>query len=192
MEELQLKCDCGKVTGIVHDVKPGCGNRVVCYCASCRNFAKHVNPDGHVLNEFGGTEIFQIAPSSMEIQQGLDSIACLRLSEKGLYRWYASCCNTPIGNTVSLRFPLVGVISSFITRDQGVDSKIGPVVGISYEQYATGDLPQSMRIGKSKIAQLFTMIRKMLIWKVQGKHSPSPFYDKQGNPIVEPSIIKRP
>jgi hypothetical protein len=190
VEELKLKCNCGEVTGVISDVKPGCGNRLVCYCEDCRNFAKYINCDANILNDFGGTEIFQISPSLISIRRGLENVSCLRLSEKGLYRWFTSCCNTPIGNTAGLHLPFVGVIRSFIASDQDIDSKVGPIVGSLYTEHATGNLPDELKVGKSKIGILFRILRKLLIWKVLKKGIPNPFFDLHGNPIVEPKIIK--
>lgn len=31
--------------------------------------------------------------------QAAENLACLRLTDKGLLRWYSTCCQTPIGNT---------------------------------------------------------------------------------------------
>jgi len=42
------------------------------------------------------TDNIPMPRSRLQIQQGLEQIRCLRLSEKGLYRWYAGCGNTPI------------------------------------------------------------------------------------------------
>jgi hypothetical protein len=44
-------------------------------------------------------------------------------------------------------------------------------------------------MGKSKVGLLFRIIGKLFIWKVLGKGSPNPFFDKNGNPIVEPSLV---
>ena len=38
-------------------------------------------------------------PKFMTMTQGADRLTFLRMTEKGPLRWYASCCNTPIGNT---------------------------------------------------------------------------------------------
>lgn len=190
MTDLTLKCNCGKVAGVVHDVKPGCGNRLVCYCKDCQAFANHFGRDSGTLNEYGGTEIFQIAPALMDIQQGFEHVACLRLSEKGLYRWYASCCNTPIGNTVGLKLPFVGVIHSFISSEQDIDSKIGPVIGSVHEKYATDELPAELKSPKSQAGIMLSFIGKFLLWKIQGKATPNPFFDDQGNPVAEPSVVR--
>ena len=61
---LKLACSCGKVTGLVHDAEPGKGNRIVCYCKDCQAFAKAVEREEDTVNQYGGTDIYQVAPSS--------------------------------------------------------------------------------------------------------------------------------
>jgi len=77
VEDLKLKCNCGKVTGILFNVKPRCGNRLVCYCKDCRNFAKYFDNADDILNEFGGTEIFQILLEE-SIFNTVSFIKCMR------------------------------------------------------------------------------------------------------------------
>ena len=43
--------------------------------------------------------------------QGQHRIVGLRLTPKGLFRWYASCCNTPVGNTLTPAIPFVGIVA---------------------------------------------------------------------------------
>ena len=51
---------------------------------------------------------------SPDATAGADAVRCISFSAKVL-RWYADCCRTPIANTaVSPRFPVVGLIHSFI------------------------------------------------------------------------------
>ena len=49
--------------------------------------------------------------------QGKDRLACMSLSDKGMLRWYTTCCNTPIGNTMrNSRFSSMnGYISQCLT-----------------------------------------------------------------------------
>ncbi len=47
---------------------------------------------------------------------GMGAVQCLRLNNRGLYRWYIDCCRTPIGNTAGPRVPLIGVIHCFMKR----------------------------------------------------------------------------
>ncbi|MFT5707832.1 MAG: hypothetical protein ACI9ES_002132 [Oceanospirillaceae bacterium] len=189
MKDLKLECSCGKVTGVVRDVEPGCGNRLVCYCKDCQHFADYFKNSENILNKCGGTEILQIHPSSIKIDHGFEYISCLKLSDKGLFRWFTSCCQTPIGNTVGLHIPFVGLIHSIIAPNQELDHKIGPIIGSLYVEHATGKISGELKIGKSKVALLFRVMRKVFVWKVSGKGSPNPFFDKNANPIAQPDSI---
>jgi Family of unknown function (DUF6151) len=73
-----------------------------------------------VLDSAGGTDIFQMPPGRMKLTAGTDAMRCLRLSNKVL-RWYTDCCRTPIANTAGPRFPLIGVVHSFM--DHETDSR---------------------------------------------------------------------
>lgn len=186
---LSLKCRCGCVTGVVHDVQPGRGNRLICYCRDCQAFARHLNVESEVLNPYGGTEVLQLPPSLIDIERGVEHLSCLRLSEKGLYRWFTSCCNTPIGNTVGLKIPFVGLVHSFIDPEQDVDLKIGPLFGAVYTKQAVGNLPEEMKGTKSQAAIMFRILRRVFVWKLFAKGRPTPFFDERGEPIVKPRIV---
>jgi len=186
---LKLACNCGKVTGLVHDAEPGKGNRIVCYCKDCQAFAKAVDREEDTVNQYGGTDIYQVAPSAVEISQGLENISCLRLSEKGLHRWYASCCNTPLGNTGKPGRPLVGLIHTFFSRDQDIDSIIGPAEGPVFASSARKELPDDLKGPKSQFAVVLRMVRKLIGWKLTGKSLPNPFFDSNGEPLAEPKVV---
>jgi hypothetical protein len=184
MKELLLQCGCGKVTGRVHGINLRKGNRLVCYCQSCQKFAHHLNSD--LLNAFGGSDIFQIAPAYVTIEQGIDQVKSLKLTDKGAYRWYTNCCNTPIGNTASAKIPLVGLLPSFIADDQDVNAIIGPIMGNVFETGLEQPLPKAMAGKLSEKRIVFRMMRKLLIWKVLGKSKPNPFFDATGRAISKP------
>ena len=90
-----LQCRCGEVRGVVTDVSPNTVNRVVCYCDDCQAFLHHLGR-ADLLDAHGGSDIVQIAPASLSFVHGKERIVGLRLTPKGLYRWYASCCRTPL------------------------------------------------------------------------------------------------
>src|SRR5690349_22143392 len=94
-----LQCECGKIKGVLND--PRSANHVVCYCNDCQAFAHVLGKAEQVLDQHGGSEIFQVLPKNLTFTQGIESLASLRLTDKGLIRWYASCCRTPIGNTLA-------------------------------------------------------------------------------------------
>jgi len=62
-----------------------------------------------VTDANGGTDVVAMLPQHVHFV-GADALACMSLRERGLLRWYASCCNTPIANTPRNRnVPYVGV-----------------------------------------------------------------------------------
>ncbi|WP_439409915.1 DUF6151 family protein [Bradyrhizobium sp. DASA03076] len=139
--QIELRCRCGDVRAVVTDVSPRTVNRVICYCDDCQAFA-HQLGRADLLNRKGGSDIVQVAPSTLSFVQGQDRIAGVRLSPKGLYRWYASCCNTPVGNTVSPTIPFVGIIAqAFEGGTSAVDDAAGPPVGAILGKYAVGEPP---------------------------------------------------
>ena len=72
---------------------------MTCYCRDCQAYAHALGNAGAILDDLGGTDIVASLQQHVMLSQGTDALACLSLSDKGLLRWYASCCNTPIANT---------------------------------------------------------------------------------------------
>jgi hypothetical protein len=132
------------VRGVASDVSPSSGFRFVCYCKDCQAFSRFLKrPD--VLDPAGGTDIFQMPPGRVKLIAGTDAVRCLRLSNKGVLRWYTDCCRTPIGNTAaSPRFPVIAVVHSFMVHagnDAFLDEVLGPPLCRIYERSAVGPLP---------------------------------------------------
>jgi uncharacterized protein DUF6151 len=111
--DLPLRCRCGHVRGIASAVSSSTGGRVLCYCKDCQAFARFLER-ADVLDAAGGTDIFQMPPGRVNLTAGMDAVRCLRLSNRGVYRWYTDCCRTPIGNIAGPRVPLIGVIHCFM------------------------------------------------------------------------------
>ena len=102
--------------GVASEVSPSAGFRVFCYCKDCQAFARFL-ARADVLDAAGGTDIFQMPPGRVKLTAGADALRCLRLSHKGVFRWYADCCRTPIANSAGQGFPVMGMIHSFMDRD---------------------------------------------------------------------------
>lgn len=191
MQDLQLECECKKVSGVIHSASPQSGNHLICYCKDCQAFANHLDPQSTTLNQYGGTRIYQCCSGSLEITQGQEHIACLRLTEGGLYRWYTSCCNTPIGNTLGKGMPFVGVIHRFIPVDQEQEKKLGPILGSFHLKGATSRVPKE-ELGPASEAKLtFRVLRKLLAWKLGSLGKGHPFFSKDGEPIAKPEIVNK-
>jgi hypothetical protein len=174
-----LRCRCGAVRGSAANISPRTGNRVVCYCKDCQAFARFLERDD-VVDRLGGTDIFQVAPSQVRIAEGADELRCMRLSEKGLVRWYTGCCRTPIGNTVGGGFPFVGLIGSFIDVGDGSarDAVLGKPLGYIFGSAARGGCPPGAH-AKASIGVLLRIARLVIGWWVRGAGFPSPFFDKE-------------
>jgi hypothetical protein len=180
------------VRGVASDVSPTTGFRFVCYCRDCQAFA-HFLGRADVLDPAGGTDIFQMPPGRVQLTSGLDALRCLRLSEKGVLRWYSECCRTPIGNTADRpNFPVIGMVHSFMDHDadgRSRDAVLGPPLCRIYERSATGPLrpngppPPSLRVFLRRASMI-------LRWWLGGLGQPTPFFDdRTKSPRAQPRVL---
>ncbi len=190
MPEIKLQCRCGKVRGLVSDFSPHRSTRTICHCDDCQTYAGQFPEDSGILDEFGGSDIVQLTPAQVTITQGMDQLRCLRLTRKGLYRWYADCCKTPIANTVSSKFAFVGLMHNALTINGPLDACLGPV-----NFYIQGKSAKAQRPGQKVYAGLpaawfLGSVSWLLPAIIKGKHKPSPFFNSDGKPPVKPEILQ--
>jgi len=89
------------------------GNHVACYCDDCQAFAWYLERSDELLDPNGGSQIFQPVPIDLSFESGVEQIACVRFTPKGILRWYAQCCRMPLANTMATnRIPFVRVLRS--------------------------------------------------------------------------------
>jgi hypothetical protein len=186
-----LRCRCGAVHGVARQVSASGGFRLVCYCGDCQAFARFLQrPD--VLDAAGGTDIFQMPPRRVKLSAGADHLRCLRLSDRGVLRWYTACCWTPIANTAGPGFPIIGMIHSFMDHGAGGcsrDAVLGAPRCRIYARSAAGPLPPDAPPPPS-VRVFLRRGLKMLAWKVQGLARPSPFFDDRTKaPLAEPHLL---
>jgi hypothetical protein len=99
-----------------------------------------------LLDANGGSDIVQVAPGSITLVEGTDKIVSLRVTPKGLCRFYAMCCNTPLGNTVGPTIPFVAIIVQALEKSaEERDKIIGRPIGAIYGKYALGVVPNASR-----------------------------------------------
>lgn len=120
-----LSCSCREVRGLVTGVAPNTVNRVVCYCDDCQAFL-HELDRADLLNDQGGTDVVQLAPASLSFIQGKERIVGLRLTPRGLYRWYASCCRMPLGNTLG---PAIPALHQMKSSARALDARVQDELG---------------------------------------------------------------
>ena len=189
MSTIKLACECGKIQGEARDITPNSGNHVVCCCIDCQAFANYLDKGDTVLDECGGTRIYQTSQSQVKIGQGIEHIICLKLTQKGITRWYSACCNTPIGNTLNAKMPFIGLVHSFMQHSPDLAQNLGPVRAYVQTQYAIKTPTYLKHSAKFPLGITLRIVRKILSWKIRKMGQPSVFYDAQGKVAVKPIIV---
>lgn len=187
--DIKLKCQCGAVAGVAINITPKNGNRLVCCCNDCQSFAQHLGRESDTLDEFGGTEIFQTSQSQVRIKKGAKHLRSLRLTPKGLTRWYTDCCNTPVANTINANFPFAGLIHTFISIKGDNTPALGPVSAYVQTQHAIGTPTYPHSAKKFPLGVTLKVLRKIVGWKAKGMQKPSVFFDNEGRPVSKPTVL---
>jgi hypothetical protein len=191
--DLAIRCSCGALQGLARDVSPEAGNHVVCYCDDCQAFAHFLGRPTDILDQHGGTEIFQMSQAALILNAGAERLACMRLTVRGLFRWYASCCNTPIGNTLATsKIPFIGLIHRCIEKppdDTFLEKSLGPIRARVFQQFGIGDRA-ALPAGTPLPMVMLRFGRLALRWRLRGDHKHSFFFDpRAGHPIVAPRVL---
>lgn len=178
-----IQCQCGTVRAQLHG--SGTYNRIACYCTDCRAFARFLGGDA-ILDKQGGTQIVQVAQARLRFTHGLDHLAVMRLSEKGLMRWYASCCNTPIGNTLDTpSISFIGLIHSCMDAKQ-LDARFGSKITNVNTQSALG-IPKPNPEGLGKVVLRFLAITGIAL--ANGSYKKSVLFKVNGQAIAKPRVL---
>ncbi|MDJ1185153.1 DUF6151 family protein [Roseofilum casamattae] len=182
-----IQCRCGRLQGSVADVKTA--NRVVCYCQDCQAFAHFLGRSSEILDRYGGTDIVQTLPKHVSFTQGTEVLACMRLTETGLLRWYTSCCNTPIGNTLpSYKMSFVGLVHNCLeSSDVTLDNSFGPVCSHVHAKYAKGE-PKPKQVGFT--AAIARNMARILKARIDGSYKQTPFFSADSEmPAASPTLL---
>lgn len=161
------------------------GAHLVCYCRDCRAFSLHLGREEELLPG-GGSEMSQAAPSGLEILEGAEHLACLRLSPKGPLRWYAACCNSPMAITLpSAKLPF----SSLVVARAEDREALPPIRAVAYGEQALpgGAAPPKTR---GMVGLVWGFFGRMAGAYLSGKSTVSPFF-RGGAPIAVPRVLTR-
>lgn len=177
-DTLEWRCVCGEA----HlRVSAGSSSRVVCYCKSCQGAAKHL---GHpeLLDEQGGSDLLQTAPHLVEIVEGKHKLRVMRLTARGPFRWYSSCCGTPVCNTVPSRH--LSFVSLMVPRFDRPEAA-GRVIARVFTDGAKGKAPKSF--GTARLVG--GVAARVISGKLTGRWRDNPFFNADGTPISEPRTL---
>jgi len=183
----RFQCRCGTLQGELD--APGSGVRGVCYCRDCRAYAHVLGQPEGVLDPWGGTDLVATQSRYVRFTAGAGSLACLSLSPRGLLRWYASCCNTPIANTPrDWKLPYAGMVHTCLERPEPMERSFPRVEARVNVKSALGTPPQEGRGGMMRYAAL--MLR-LLVSRISGGYRRSPFFDAAGAPVAQVVVPPR-
>ena len=189
-ERIDLRCDCGTVRGTVNEVSRANAQRVVCYCRSCRAYAERLGRT-HELDALGGTDLVQTTSGRLSLTEGMDRIACMKMTPRGVLRWFATCCNAPISTCAPTpALPIYGIRRAALAIDEAaLDRRLGPVSARVFASHAKGDV-RTLGPGTTRLLPLILRnIRLVLRARRAGEHRRSPFFDPSGQPIRRPLPI---
>ncbi len=180
-----LQCRCGTLEAVIRNAEAG--NRTLCYCKDCQAFAHFLGRPAEILDGRGGSDVVQILPKNLSFTQGIDSLACMRLKPKGLVRWYASCCNTPIGNTLATpKFSFIGLVSECL-KGKPLEESFGPIRSWVHTQSAGGGEPKPKARGIGTSVRWF--FANALKARFNGDYKRTPLFRADGSLIVTPRVL---
>ncbi len=184
--QIEVRCRCGEVRGIVTNPSPESVNRITCYCDDCQAFA-HQLGRADLLNANGGSDIVQVAPAALSFTRGRDRIVGLRLKPGGLYRWYANCCNTPVGNTLTPAVPFVGLFAQTFDAPR-LDDVVGTPTGALQGKFGIGE-PPAGSTGLNLLV-LLRAVARVLGWRLAGRAWPHPFFGRETRaPVYQVTVL---
>jgi hypothetical protein len=182
-----LRCRCGALEG--HVLPSRSATHAVCYCRDCQAYARFLGQAG-IVDEDGGTEVVAMLPARVQLTRGLTHLACLSLSERGLLRWYARCCATPIANTPrNPRVPYAGVVHSCLGDAAAIRSTFGALriaVNTKSARHAVRSTPAATLIGVLGLAAA------LLGARLSGSYRRNPFFEASSGAPIKPVRVLTP
>jgi hypothetical protein len=182
-----LRCRCGTLKGYVSH--PERVSRGVCYCRDCQAYAHFLGKSADILDEMGGTDVVATLAKYLTFTHGFEALACMSLTESGLLRWYASCCNTPIGNTQrDFKVSFVGLVHTCLEDPaRSLESSFGPVRMRVNTKTAKGR-PKSMPI--STITSVLRFLASVIRARLDGSYKRTPFFaPDRGTAVAQPKVL---
>ena len=182
-----IQCRCGTLKGYVS--RSDGANRCVCYCRDCQAFAHFLGRAGEILDSNGGTDVVQTRAVNVVFTEGREALACMRLTPNGLLRWYSTCCNTPVGNTLAnSKVSFVGLVHSCLEgTGPTLEVSFGPVQAYVNTQRTKGGVKSSPLALVAVILRVIVMVAGA---RMNGSYKRSPFFAADtGVPIVAPKVL---
>ncbi|GGD73976.1 hypothetical protein GCM10011357_31280 [Lacimicrobium alkaliphilum] len=112
----------------------------------------------------------------------------MRLGSKGLLRWHTSCCNTPVGNTLSNpRLGFIGLIHSSLDRS-ALEKDFGNNIARVNVDSATGTPKPGQ---KGLFGTVLRFIAMIISARVGNRYKQSPLFTREGEPVAPVTTLSR-
>lgn len=157
---------------------PSRGNRLICYCESCRAFVERFDR-GARLDVAGGSDLLQVDPKHVKIRQGAQHLRWTKLTHKGPMRWYAACCGTPMANTLPVR---ALAFASFQVADITPKDTLPDVTARVHLKGAKERVEEPLG---SVWPLMIGLVGRSLTGLLSGAWKRNPFFDARGKPIAQ-------
>lgn len=186
MDALPVACACGAVRGHLE----GPWFRMTCHCDDCQRAARWLGRDD-LLDRHGGSDIVLAAPAHFHVDAGQAKLGAMRLTPRGLVRWYTTCCRTPAGNLIDRpRVPVFGLHRRMIAATDAALAAVAPSGGGIHGRFATLDAegrgPGPEVHARASVSTLIRSAAFVARSALRGWHAPSPFRDAAGALRVAP------
>ncbi len=178
---LRFSCRCGSLSGHLTPGAEKLGSRILCHCADCRAVELYhdcPDPSG------SGVDLLQLNPDMVHIDQGAAHLSLLQLSPRGLFRWYAGCCGTPLFNTPRTpKLPFVAVRSALFDDPD----RLGRVIAQAF-------IPKRGKppVHKGAARMTYKLMTRMIPARLSGRWRQTPFFDiATGAPVSPPLVLSK-
>lgn len=183
-----FQCRCGALRGELAHAESGV--RAACYCRDCQAYAHLLGQAEHVLDAQGGTDVVATAARQVRFTTGTASLACLSLSPRGLLRWYAKCCGTPIANTPrDWKLPYVGLVHTCLRQPQPLEQAFPRVRLRVNTGSALAPPPRDNSIGG--MLAFAGLMARLAGARIGGGYRSTPFFDASGMPVAPVAVAER-
>ncbi|MCO4771107.1 MAG: hypothetical protein KDA24_13820 [Deltaproteobacteria bacterium] len=173
---IPLSCECGAVTGRITAADHI--HRNICHCKGCQAYSRWLRRP-ELLDDAGGTDLLQITPSQLQIDQGEDQLRAVRQTPKGAVRWYTDCCRTPVANSLDAAWvPWLALSHGFVDSVQVGDTRapeLAPTRWIIHTRAALRPVEGGHPTGPASL--VFSTLASTLVDTIKGRATPHPFFD---------------
>jgi len=182
-----IQCRCGSLRGLLS--QPQRAFHGICYCKDCRAYAKHLGVMSRTHDAQGGAEFVATQAKYVSFSEGTQHLACLSLSEKGLLRWYAKCCTTPIGGTPrNWKAPYVGLVHTCLKSDPVAFERTFPQLQMRVNTGSAIKTPPGLTI--KTIVSLSSLMPRIIGDGITGAYKITPFFRlPAGEPISPVTVL---